>query len=66
MIYKNRSRLSIEEDIETAVLKSQITFIVVATPSDETGGFSLKYVLPVCEKIGQALRKKKEKHLKFL
>lgn len=66
MIYKNRMRLSIVDDIEEAVLKTQITFIVVATPSDETGGFSLKYVLPVCEKIGEALRRKKEKHLVVL
>jgi UDPglucose 6-dehydrogenase len=66
MIGKNKARLSASTDIEEAVMNSQITFIVVATPSDETGGFSLKYVIPVCEKIGDALKKKKEKHLVVL
>ncbi len=33
-----------------------MTIIVVATPSDEDGGFSLDCVLPVCEAIGRAIR----------
>jgi UDPglucose 6-dehydrogenase len=46
-----------------AVYKSAATFVVVATPSEEGGGFSLQYVLPTCESIGRALATKKEYHL---
>src|SRR5206468_3981973 len=41
-----------------AVLESDLTFVVVATPSDEEGGFSLKWVLPACETIGSAIAEK--------
>src|SRR5262249_37283764 len=40
--------------------------IVVATPSDAGGAFSLRYVLPVCEAIGRALRTKQDFHLVVL
>ncbi len=45
-----------------AVLASDISFIMVPTPSDETGGFSLKYVLAACKDIGSSLREKKGFH----
>src|SRR4030095_13464971 len=51
-------RLHAGHDIETAALTTDVTFIVVATPSEPGGGFSLRYVLPVCERIGQSLRRK--------
>jgi len=60
------NRLSAALDIGDAVRKTDATFIVVATPSDETGGFSLRYVLPVCEKIAEALKDKDSKHLVVL
>lgn len=44
------------DDIELAVRNSEITFVVTATPSGADGKFSLEYVLPVCEKIGAALK----------
>ena len=53
-------------DIETAALTTDVTFIVVATPSEPGGGFSLRYVLPVCERIGQSLRRKDGYHLVVL
>src|SRR6516225_11033364 len=34
------------QDIAEAVRNSQVTFVVVGTPSEEDGGFSLRYVLP--------------------
>jgi UDPglucose 6-dehydrogenase len=58
-----RERISATLDIEDAVLKSQITFIVVSTPSDPSGGFSLRYVDPVCRSIGKALAQKNEYHV---
>jgi UDPglucose 6-dehydrogenase len=49
-----------------AVAASEATFIVVGTPSEPGGGFSLQYVLPTCEAIGRALGTKKEFHLVVL
>lgn len=58
-----QDRLTATRSIEDAVGDSEITFIVVATPSEPDGGFSLRYVVPVCEAIGRALRSKSEFHL---
>ena len=49
-----------------AVHNSEVTFVVVGTPSEEGGGFSLQYVLPTCEAIGRALCTKKGYHLVVL
>jgi len=59
-------RLRAMNDIEAAVVEADVTFIVVATPSESGGGFSLQYVLPVCERIGKALRQKDNFHLVVL
>ena len=59
-------RLTAGSDIEEAVRGSEITFVVVATPSEGDGGFSLRYVLPICKAIGRALRSKSEFHLVVL
>lgn len=59
-------RLSATTQIEDAVLATEITFIVVATPSEPGGGFSLRFVLPVCDTIGRALRLKQSFHVVVL
>ncbi|MBI4506855.1 MAG: UDP-glucose/GDP-mannose dehydrogenase family protein [Chloroflexi bacterium] len=59
-------RLTATDDVEAAVAASDVTFIVVLTPSEPDGGFSLRYVLPACEAIGRALRKKRTFHLVVL
>ncbi len=61
MLAQSQGRLTAMADIEVAVRDTQITFIVVSTPSDPAGGFSLRYVEPVCQAIGRALSKKNEK-----
>ena len=66
LIEKGKDRLSATNDITAAVLASEVTFIVVSTPSEAQGGFSLRYVLPACETIGSALRVKKSFHLVVL
>jgi len=66
MIRENQDRLSATSNIAEAVANSDITFIVVSTPSEPSGGFSLRYVLPVCEAIGRALKSKSEFHLVVL
>jgi DNA-binding response OmpR family regulator len=66
LLDQTKGKLTATSDIEMAVLESDITFIIVLTPSDETGGFSLKYVLETGAKIGEAIRKKKDYHLVVL
>jgi len=58
-----QGRLTATQSVEDAVRDSDITFIVVATPADADGSFSLRYVLPVCEAIGRALASKRKFHL---
>jgi UDPglucose 6-dehydrogenase len=59
-------RLTATRDIAEAVRHSEVTFVVVATPSESGGGFSLQYTLPACEAIGRALAFKKSFHLVVL
>ena len=63
MIGQAQGRLTATSDIEQAVAQTDITFIVVSTPSDPAGGFSLRYVDPVCQSIAHALAKKTDYHL---
>lgn len=63
MIGHGDGRLHATHDIAQAVAASGITFIVVATPSEPDGSFSMRYVLPTCEAIGRALRDKSDFHL---
>ncbi len=63
MIRASPARLRATSSVEEAVRASEVTFVVVATPSEPSGGFSLKFVLPVCRELGQALQAKKDFHL---
>jgi len=65
-IGKANGRLTATPDIFEAVAASEITFVVVATPSEPDGSFSLRYALPVCKEIGRALRAKSGFHLVVL
>jgi len=65
-IARNSQRLSATLKIEEAVSATDVTFIIVPTPSNEDGSFSLRYVLEVAEPIGRALRKKPGFHLVVL
>jgi len=56
-------RLAATHDYESAVRNSEATFIVVPTPSDERGSFSLRFVLEAAERIGRALSQKTTYHL---
>jgi UDPglucose 6-dehydrogenase len=66
MIQANRERLSATTDYQQAVLATDATFIIVPTPSDPDGTFSLRNVMLAAEKIGAALRKKQGWHLVVL
>ncbi|MGO9123527.1 MAG: UDP-glucose dehydrogenase family protein [Terriglobales bacterium] len=63
LLTQTHGRLTAVPDVEAAVAQTDITFIVVSTPSDPAGGFSLRYVEPVAQAIGLALAKKKDYHL---
>jgi UDPglucose 6-dehydrogenase len=58
LLSAHRERITATTDLHDAVLRSDMTFVVVATPSDDEGGFSLKWALPACEVIGRALAEK--------
>lgn len=51
-------RLTATTDLRAAVLASEATFVVVPTPSEADGRFSIQFLLDACDKIGQALRDK--------
>lgn len=63
---KNCRRIKATKNYDKAILNSQITFIVVPTPSDKKGGFSLEFVLRACKEIGNSLKKKETYHLVVL
>ena len=57
-------RLTATEDYGMAMRESDITFLIVPTPSRPDGHFSDKYLLFALEKLSQAFKKlKKENHL---
>lgn len=62
LIREARERLTATDDLRGAVLETDVTFLLVPTPSDEAGAFSLRYVLPAAASIGAALRDKSRFH----
>jgi UDPglucose 6-dehydrogenase len=66
MIAEGRSCLTATTDTEHAVLETDVTFVIVPTPSEEDGSFSLRFALEAMEAIGQALREKDAYHLVVL
>jgi UDPglucose 6-dehydrogenase len=66
LLRESQGRLKASQDTEKAVRDTGATFIVVGTPSEPGGGFSLRNVLPVCEAIGRVLRGKQDFHLVVL
>jgi UDPglucose 6-dehydrogenase len=66
VIAANRERLKATTDIEAAVAETDITFIIVPTPSEPNGSFSLRFAAQAAEGIGRALAKKSSYHLVVL
>jgi UDPglucose 6-dehydrogenase len=62
-IDKGRSRLRATHSYDEAVLNSDITFVIVPTPSDKDRVFSNKYVLSAIRAIGHGLRGKPGRHV---
>jgi len=63
LIDASKGRLTATTDYEQAVLASELSFVIVPTPSDTKGGFSNKYVLSAVTEIGKALKKKPGYHV---
>src|SRR5437016_9104677 len=59
-------RLHATSDAEAAVLKTEISFLCVGTPSLRNGKLDLGHIEPVCREIGRALQKKNSFHLVVL
>lgn len=62
-IAANRHRLRATLSHSEAVLGSDVTFVVVPTPSDKRGAFSLQYARWAFGEIGRALKGKNGYHL---
>ena len=58
-IRRGHERLRATTDLEAAASEAEIVFIIVPTPSEPQGGFSIRQVLSACEAIGCGLKKKK-------
>src|SRR5208282_2113322 len=45
-------RFAATTDAARAICETELSFVIVPTPSNVLGGFSLRYVLAVCSQIG--------------
>jgi UDPglucose 6-dehydrogenase len=59
-------RLRATTDTSDAVVASDVTFVVVPTPSDPRGAFSTEYARTAFEEIGKGLARKDDYHLVVL
>jgi len=62
MIQAHRNSIRGTLSTEEAVMESHISFVIIPTPSDARGAFSLTYAKSAFREIGRALRKKKDYH----
>jgi UDPglucose 6-dehydrogenase len=63
LIEAHRDRLRATMDAAAAVAETDVTFIIVPTPSDDSGRFRNSYILTAMEAIGAGLRKKNGYHV---
>ena len=62
----NKERIRATLSHEEAILNSDISFVIVPTPSDAKGSFSLQYAAWAFKEIGKALAKKDGYHVVVL
>jgi UDPglucose 6-dehydrogenase len=65
-IAANRQRLRATLNVDEAIFDSDVTFVIVPTPSDMRGAFSLRYAAESFRTIGRALAHKRTYHLVVL
>lgn len=63
LIKKSKANIEATTDIEKAVLNTDISFIIIPTPSQKNGYFSLKYIDKAIKEVAKALTVKKSYHL---
>lgn len=63
MIQANKERISATLSHEEAVAKSDISFVIVPTPSDDRGAFSIQYAAYAFRALGKALKEKEGYHV---
>lgn len=63
LIAEHKARIRATLDVDDAVANSDISFVIVPTPSDERGAFSLQYARYAFKSLGQALKKKSGYHV---
>lgn len=56
-------KLSATVNLNEAINKTELSFVCVGTPSQLNGNLDLKYIRRVCEGIGEALKKKTDRHV---
>ncbi|MCG8526777.1 MAG: nucleotide sugar dehydrogenase [Opitutales bacterium] len=63
LLKQNKNQISATTDHEGAVCNTDVSFVIVPTPSDPDGGFSIQYARHAMREIGTALKKKGSWHL---
>ena len=63
LIDAHGSHLRATSDAAAAVASTDVTFVIVPTPSDATGRFSNAAILRVMESVGDGIRGKRDYHL---
>lgn len=66
LMASSRACLTATTDFDAAVADTETTFVVVPTPSDRKGGFSMRFVTPVMRRMGKALSRTTDYHLLVL
>jgi UDPglucose 6-dehydrogenase len=62
LIGANLARIRATLSHEEAIAESELTFVIVPTPNDERGAFSLQYVAYAFREIGKAMARKTSRH----
>lgn len=63
LMQRSQGNLSATTSYEAAISNTDISFIIVPTPSDASGKFSLRYIFAAVEEIGKVLRYKDSFHI---
>ena len=63
LVRSNRDSLVATTDHDKAVMETDATFVVVPTPSNSSGEFSIEFVKSAARMVGKALSKKRGYHL---
>ena len=63
LLKKNFKRLFFEDDIQNAIKNSDTSFLIVPTPADKDGSYSLNYIFDCIKNMSAALNKKKQHNI---